>query len=199
MGRTSKYCKRHLSNKHVTTCQTQVTAVRPVVFCSKNTQKMLETFFWGLPGSKTVSCNPDPYLHFWQKKTSSESLTAKSLNGNFAYKELQLIRGLWKLIFGSLNIYLVDNYEVNKSWFIMHLRYLQVYRLRKQQLFFFKGWMLEVQLPKLICFSKYVGFQGGVKNQKFQFTFWKALWLVCGSMNRRAEQCNRRAEQLLFS
>ena len=39
-------------------------------------------------------------------------------------EDAELIRGPWKLILGSLNIYLVDNYEVNKSWYIMHLRYL---------------------------------------------------------------------------
>ena len=54
-----------------------------------------------------------------------------------AWKELQLIRGPWKLILGSLYTYLVDNYEVNKSWCIMHLRYSEVYCLRKITIEFF--------------------------------------------------------------
>ena len=51
-------------------------------------------------------------------------------------KELQLIRGPWKLILGSLNMYLVDDYEANKSWFIIHLRYLEVYWLRRKNNWF---------------------------------------------------------------
>ena len=73
--------------------------------------------------------------------------------------KLQLIRGLWKLIFGSLNIYLVDNYEVNNSCFIMHLRYLQVYRLRKQHFFFLRAECLKSNFQNLYVFPSMLGFR----------------------------------------
>ena len=87
----------------------------------------------------------------------------------------------------------------------MHVRYLRIYiGYIEKSVFFLRGWMLEVQLPKLLCFSRYAGMLGFkercfwifvaiVKKQKFQFTFWKTFWLVCGSMNRRAEQCDHGA------
>ena len=86
-------------------------------------REVLFAFWLGSVLCATTACNSSSLIwpHAWLRSGGLACLVFDPPEPQ--KKKLQLIRGAWKLILGPLNICLVDNYEVNKLWYIMHLRY----------------------------------------------------------------------------